>query len=150
LSDDDLARRRHQIHIDHGNCSRRFYADPMLEDHIGVVCERAFAERYGLSINEKILAEGDDHYDFLIRHGTLDVKGAQKAYNLLVKEWEIDRCADFLVLARWEPGDIVTFLGWEKKETMQRQPKKDFGRGIVNHYLSRHKLRPMSDLEQYL
>jgi hypothetical protein len=105
-------------------------------------------------VDERILPEGDDHIDFIVKINnlgtTIDVKTAQKAYNLLIKEWEIKECADILVLAEYKDGGI-NFLGWETKEVMRLMPTKVFSSlGINNFYRHSSKLRPMEHLDEIL
>ncbi len=138
----------------HPNGTPRYYNDPNKEDTIGVAGESAFAKRYGLEIDKRILPEGDDHIDFIIKinnfNTTIDVKTAQKAYNLLIKEWEINKCADILVLAEYNDG-AIKFLGWETKEIMRLMPTKVFSSlNIKNFYRHRSQLRPMNQLDRIL
>lgn len=138
----------------HPNGTPRYYDDPNIEDTIGVRGEAAFAKRYNLNVDKRILPEGDDHIDFIVEVNnqkvSIDLKTAQKAYNLLIKEWEIDKCADILVLAEYTNGEI-NFLGWETKEIMKLMPKKVFSRlNIKNHYRHKNDLRPMSQLDRLL
>ena len=145
----------------HPEGTERYYKDPNKEDTIGVAGEIAFAKRYGLSIDERILPEGDGHIDFCIDFNgekiTFDIKTAIKAYNLLIKEWEIDKCADVLVLAQYSPettedeneGDVV-FLGWASRKTMASQPKDVFSSlGIWNYYLHFSKLNSMERIDDF-
>ena len=136
----------------HPQGTKRYYSDPNVEDTIGVAGEIAFAERYGLEIDDSIRPEGDGHIDFKVKINnvevTIDIKTAQKAYNLLIKEWEINDCADILVLAKYTSDKKIDFLGWETKDVMKMMPKKIFSSlKIVNFYRSKNKLRPMTDLD---
>ena len=138
----------------HPNGTPRYYKDPNVEDTIGVCGEAAFAKKYGLDIDKRILPEGDDHIDFTTKINgtkvTIDIKTAQKAYNLLIKKWEIKKCADILVLAEYNNGE-VNFLGWETKDVMNMMPTKIFSSlGIENHYRHKSDLRPMSQLDKLL
>jgi hypothetical protein len=148
----DIGRQRQAAHP---QGTPRYYDDPNTEDTIGVAGELAFAKKYGLEIDDSIRPEGDGHVDFKVNINgnevTVDVKTAQKAYNLLVKEWEIKDCADILVLAERGPNDEIKFLGWETKDIMKVMPKKIFSSlGIVNYYRHRDKLRPMFQLDDLL
>ena len=148
---DSLGKKRQEAHP---QGTPRYYNDPNKEDTIGVAGETAFAKRYGLKVDERILPEGDDHIDFIVKINnfdiSIDVKTAQKAYNLLIKEWEIKECADILVLAEYNDG-IIKFLGWETKEVMRLMPTKVFSSlGINNFYRHQSKLRLMEHLDEIL
>lgn len=145
----------------HPKGTQRYYKDPNKEDTVGVAGEIAFAKRYGLQIDDRILPEGDGHVDFCInfngREITFDIKTAVLAFNLLVKEWEIDDCADVLVLARYSPqttqdeneGDIE-FIGWASRKKMASQPKDVFSSlGICNYYLHFTELKSMDRLDEF-
>lgn len=137
----------------HPNGTPRYYTDPNTEDIIGVAGELAFATRYNLKIDDSIRPDGDNHIDFAIMYNgrkiTFDVKTAKKAYNLLIKEWEIDICADVLILAEYNDGDI-RFLGWESRTEMKKQPTKIFSSlGINNYYKHRDRLNAMDRLDKF-
>lgn len=137
----------------HPNGTPRYYNDPNKEDIIGIAGEIAFGNRYNLKIDDSIRPNGDNHIDFKIEHNgriiTFDVKTANKAYNLLIKEWEINVCADVLVLAEYNEGNIK-FLGWESKREMAKQPVKVFSSlGIRNYYKHRDLLNNMSRLDTF-
>lgn len=138
----------------HPKGTTRYYNDPNREDTIGVAGEAAFAERYNLEVDKRILPKGDNHVDFTVEINkqkvSIDIKTAQKAYNLLIKSWEINKCADILVLAQYRKGKI-TFLGWETKEIMKLMPRAVFSSlNITNYYRDRDELRPMSQLDELL
>jgi hypothetical protein len=138
----------------HPNGTERYYSNPNVEDTIGVAGEAAFARRYNLQIDKRILPEGDNHIDFIVdingNKVSIDVKTAQKAYNLLIKKWEIEKCADILVLAEIK-NDNINFLGWETKDVMKLMPTKVFSSlNIENYYRNREALRPMAQLDKLL
>lgn len=148
-----LGIRRQQAHP---NGTKRYYRDENKEDIIGVAGEYAFANRYGFKVDEVIRPEGDNHVDFKIKvlsdnkYITFDVKTATKAYNLLIKEWEIDKCADVLILADYNNGDPI-FIGWESRKEMKLQPKKVFSSlGIMNYYKPANELQPMDRLDVFI
>ena len=76
---------------------------------------------------------------------SLDVKTARKPYNLIVEEGKV--LADIYVLAGIDDNDRVTFHGWEHRRVLATAPVRDFGYGVMNHYIAREKLRPMRELE---
>ena len=140
----------------HPNGTPRYYSNPNEEDTIGVAGELAFANKYGLKMDEAIRPNGDGHIDFkmqlilddAIKQITIDIKTAKKAYNLLIKDWEMEESSDILVLGRFNENETVDLLGWEYKSVMAKQPKKIFSSlGIVNHYKPVEKLRPMHELD---
>ena len=78
--------------------------------------------------------------------GRIDVKTARKAYNLLVEEDKVN--ADIYVLAMYRDyTDNVTLLGWAFKEEVLDAPKRDFGYGIINHYIPKDNLHPIESLK---
>lgn len=154
MTDEEINSLGEQRQNAHPNGTPRYYDNPNLEDTIGVRGEAAFAERYNLNVDKRILPQGDDHIDFIVEINnqkvSIDIKTAQKAYNLLIKEWEIGKCADILVLCEYRNGKII-FLGWETREIMKLMPKKVFSRlNIKNYYRHRNDLRPMLQLDKLL
>tara|TARA_R110000765_G_scaffold331200_4_gene422015 strand:+ start:387 stop:902 length:516 start_codon:yes stop_codon:yes gene_type:complete len=142
----------------HPKGTPRYYDNPNVEDTIGIAGELKFAERYGLKIDDSIRPDGDGHVDFMVGVTikdkdytiSIDVKTAQKAYNLLIKDFEIAVCSDILVLAMYKEGE-VTLLGWETRPVMAKQPTKVFSSlGINNYYLSKSKLRTMEALDEIM
>lgn len=137
----------------HPNGTKRYYKDENTEDIIGIAGEIAFANRYGLSPDLEIRPNGDNHIDFKIEINdsivkTIDVKTAQKAYNLLVKQWEMDKASDILVLAEYKNENCINFLGWTTKKIMKQQPIKIFSSlGIKNYFLHKNKLNKMEELD---
>lgn len=144
---EDLGKKRQAAHP---NGTRRFFDDPNIEDTIGVAGEAAFAQKYSLSLDESIRPDGDGHVDFVTPIGTIDVKTARKPFNLLIKEWEIERSADIIVLAKFNSVQDIVFLGWATRQEMATMPIKDFGYGIRNYYRHASSLRPMSELDTML
>jgi hypothetical protein len=137
----------------HPNGTQRYYKDENKEDIIGIAGEIAFGKRYSLTPDLEIKPQGDNHIDFKIKINddivsTIDVKTAQKAYNLLIKKWEINKCANILVLAQYIDVDNIKFLGWTTRQVMQKQPTKVFSSlNIENYYLHYTKLYEMKLLD---
>ena len=149
-----MGKLRQQVHTDANNSSQRFFTDKNEEDIIGISVELAFEKRYGLLMDRSLKPYGDDHVDFRFKwrgHDvTLDVKGARKPYNLLIKEWEIEKAAKITVLAGFNDFK-VWFIGWEFRDIMATMPIKVFHwGGIRNYYRHASELRPMEKLEQML
>lgn len=139
----------------HPNGTQRYYEDPNKEDIIGMAGELAFGKRYSLQVDKSIRPNGDGHVDFrvVMNNGntfTIDIKTAIKAYNLLIKEREINKCAIVLVLAQYDPANgEVCFLGWRTKGFMKTMPKKVFSfLGITSHFCPRDQLNSMEELDQ--
>jgi hypothetical protein len=150
LTTESLGKQRQAAHP---RGTKRYYKDENVEDIIGITGEIKFGERYNLKPDLEIKPNGDGHVDFKVKFNdktivTIDVKTAQKAYNLLVKEWEIDKCSDILVLCKYNGENNVEFLGWTTKKIMKEQPKKVFSSlNINNYYLHYTKLNKMEMLD---
>lgn len=144
---------RREAKGERGTC--RFKIDQFYEDTIGVQAEIAFCKMTGLRRNSFIMRGGDGGVDMVAsimlsgRMVKIDVKGYRKPFNLLLKEHEIARVADILVLAQVE-SDYVTFLGWDWGLRLVACPKKDFGIGELSHYKPREDLEPIDDLLELL
>ena len=90
---------------------------------------------------------GDGGVDYFIPlRMSVDVKTYQKPGNLIHEKDKV--VADIYVLAecnentQWE----AVLLGWEWGSKLAKAPTKDFGYGIINHYIPRGQLKPMDDL----
>jgi len=145
-----LGKQRQKVHII--NSSRRFFEDKNEEDIIGITGELAFEKLFKLPMDRSLYENGDDHVDFTYNHKgrdvTIDVKTARKAFNILIKEWEIDKAADIIVLCQFDNFKI-TFLGWESLKIMKTMPVKDFGYGIRNYYRNIKACRTMDEMYQF-
>ena len=135
----------------------------------GVTGEQHFARTFGLPLDKRALPAGDGCADFTIlfeiafgrreRIVTIDVKAAQSAIYLFIKEPDIARCADILVLCALDgpkpkkdeppPTRTPRLIGWETKSMMQLMPVADFGYGR-NFYRAAAELRPISQLANIL
>jgi hypothetical protein len=141
---------RHNAHSTPGHA---YGPDPLLLHEIGVAGEEEFAKVMGLSMDKRGLPRGDGGRDFEVQMPagllTIDVKTYQKPGHILIKEWDIERCADILVLCGWKPGNVVTLIGWDTFYAIERSPVKDFGYG---RNFARHAkyLRPIVDLREIL
>ena len=136
----EIADQRTGSHIGHE--SQRILGDN--HDLVGVSGETIFAKYFGLKINDDIKPEGDDGIDFLLGlNFSVDVKTARKPYNLLL---EVGKpVADIYVLADFNDGDPY-LLGWEWGKNLSQAPSKDFGYGVINHYIPVEELRSMNEL----
>jgi len=145
---EQIGRMRQDIHA--GHSTPRFFKNKYEEDTIGVAGERQFGIEFNMPVDMEARKSGDLGIDFEYDGKKIDVKTARKAYNLLVKNHEITRCADILVLAKYNDDKSVDLLGWATSDEMRECPKKDFGYGIVNYYKSAYHLRPISELKDLL
>ena len=136
----EIADQRSDSHIGHE--SQRILGEN--HDLVGVSGEAIFAKYFGLKINDDIKPEGDDGIDFLLGlNFSVDVKTARKPFNLLL---EVGKpVADIYVLADYNDGDPY-LLGWEWGKNLETAPSKDFGYGVINHYIPSEKLRSMNEL----
>ena len=135
-----IAEQRSTTHV--GHASQRVLS----EDYniIGVSGEFAFADKFNLQVDDSIKPSGDKGIDFVLDLSfTVDVKTARLPYNLLL---EVGKpIVDIYVLADYNNGDSI-LLGWEWGVKLSQAPSRDFGYGVINHYISASDLRPMEDL----
>ena len=139
-----LASRRDEIHKDHAT-SRPFSEN---YEHVGLSGEFEFGKFCGLMPDVEEKPQGDSGVDFTIPlMYTVDVKTARIPNNLFHEKGK--RFVDIYVLAGYddESGQSES-LGWEWGIKLQRAPTKDFGFGVMNHYIKQSDLRPMSALKE--
>lgn len=137
-----LAARRASLHAGHAS-SRPLSGD---YEEVGLAGEMAFGMFCGQCPDFSDKPAGDGGIDFVVPLlYTVDVKTAQKAHNL-IHEAGKEMPADIYVLAEHKNG-AATLVGWEWRKRLLSAPTKDFGYGVVNHYIGRESLRPMSDLD---
>ena len=140
-----LASERERLHKNHES-SRPLSKD---YEYIGLKGEEKFAEEFSMKIDEELRPEGDGGKDFPSHIGIVDVKTARKAYNLIVEEGKV--ISDIYVLAHYKDiTDEVDLLGWAYKSEVLDAPCKDFGYGIINHYIPKNELYPIQSLKQIL
>lgn len=113
---------------------------------VGLVGQIEFARVYHQPVDFERRPAGDGGIDFTVPLAfTVDVKCARTPNNLLVEEGKIS--ADLYVLAEYlESEHRAKLLGWEYGLIVAKAPKKDFGYGVINHYIARGKLRDMDEL----
>ena len=137
-----IAKRRHDIHKNHAS------SRPLSKDYelVGLSGEIAFGKFSGLTPDLSERPEGDKGVDFTTPNGmTIDVKTARKAFNLIHEEGKV--FVDIYVLAQYaDKTEKADLLGWEYGHALKDAPKRDFGYGIINHYIHKDKLRPMQDI----
>ena len=140
-----IASQREKLHENHES-SRPLSKD---YEYIGLKGEEAFAKEFKKEIDKELRPEGDAGRDFEDILGNIDVKTARKAYNLIVEEGKV--VSDIYVLAQYfDDTDEAYLVGWEYKDKVLAAPKRDFGYGIVNHYISKQELRTISSLKEIL
>jgi len=115
-------------------------------EYVGLKGESQFAKEFGFKIDKTLRPSGDNGKDFETKIGIIDVKTARNAYNLIVEEGKV--VSDIYVLAKYiDDTDTVELLGWEYKKEILKAPTRDFGYGIINHYIPKNKLRSLKSLE---
>jgi len=132
---------REEQHLDHP--SHR----PLSQGYedVGIAGEFAFGEFSGLWPDTELKPGGDDGIDFTVALAfTVDVKTARKPYNLIHEEGK--PFADIFVLAEYVECGKAKLLGWEWGEVLREAPVRDFGYGVMNHYIPAGKLRSMASL----
>tara|TARA_R100001530_G_C4224323_1_gene130846 strand:+ start:88 stop:564 length:477 start_codon:yes stop_codon:yes gene_type:complete len=140
-----LASERERLHENHSS-SRPLSKD---YEYIGLKGEEKFAEEFSMEIDEKLRPGGDGGRDFPSHVGIVDVKTARKAYNLIVEEGKV--VSDIYVLAKYTDDiDEAELLGWAYKNEVLDAPCKDFGYGIINHYIPKDSLYPILSLKNIL
>ena len=142
----DLVKARTSIHNNHQ--SQRILSKD--HDKVGLSGEFAFGEFSGLWPDTRSLEAGDCGIDFTVDLGfTVDVKTCRKPKNLIHKQGK--PFADIFVLAKYDDEtEKAELLGWEWGAILKKAPVRDFGYGIINHYIAAKDLRPMQSLRQRL
>lgn len=110
-------------------------------EEVGVLGELAFAKIAGLEIDSNSYKGGDNGVDFVVPL-TIDVKTARKPFNLIVEEGKVKSLVYILYGMAEEPYPV----GWEWGVNVKNAPTKDFGYGVVNHYIPAQQLRPINEL----
>lgn len=132
-----------------GSPTRRALSDDY--EFVGLLGEATFAREFNQPLNWSRLKGGDGGIDFTLPlRFTLDVKTFRKAGNLIQEQNKVT--ADIYVLGQYCDGaePTVELIGWEWGSVLGAQPVKDFGYGIITHYIPRERLRSMSDLHRRL
>ena len=133
---------RERIHANHAS------SRPLSKnyDFVGLAGEAEFMRIFRQPMDTDRKPGGDSKIDFTVPlKFTVDVKTARKALNLIVEVGEVE--ADIYVLASFSDKDqTAELLGWEWGKILKKAPSKDFGYGIINHYIPRENLRPIDEL----
>lgn len=131
---------RHESHKNHAS-SRPFSDDYEL---IGLLGEVEFAKKTGIMLDLERRLSGDSGIDFVLPlKFTVDVKTAKKPFHLIHETGK--KFADIYVLAGINV-EIVNLIGWEFGKVLEKAPTKDFGYGVINHYIPADKLKKMDEL----
>jgi hypothetical protein len=139
-----LADRREQLHEHHAS-SRPLSPDYEL---VGLAGEAELAKRTGLDIDASDRPAGDGGTDFAVTL-TIDVKTARKPGNLIVERGKV--VSSIYVLARYDDQtESAELLGWAWGAEMKARPVRDFGYGVLNHYLPARELKPMDSLDRLI
>lgn len=115
-------------------------------DTVGLLGEILFALKYGYAVDLQERLGGDNGVDFSIAlKFTMDVKTTETLGNLLVEKGKVK--ADVYVLTYLHENKVEQ-IGWEWGRNIELVEPKDFGKGIINHYIWHENLKPMSELEK--
>jgi hypothetical protein len=131
----------------------QYSSRPLSEDYeaIGIFGEIEFACQFGLTIDRALRIDGDDGIDFRTKRGTVDVKTARKAINLIVEESKVYKCADILVLCQFNGFTRqAELIGWQYKDAIKNAQSKDFGYGVINKFITKENLNPMDALHEIM
>ena len=140
-----IANDRERLHKNHAS-SRPLSKD---YEYIGLKGEEEFGKEFNLELDNKLRPEGDGGRDFPSNLGIIDVKTARKAYNLIVEKGKV--VSDVYVLAMYiDQEDSAKLLGWATSKEVLKAPAKDFGYGIINHYIPKNDLHSIEDLKKIL
>lgn len=133
---------RHQLH--QGHASSRPLSDDY--EYVGLAGEFEFGRLIGLMPDLERKPGGDKGIDFVVRMPfSVDVKTARKAGNLIHEQGK--PFVDVYVLAEYdETTKRARLVGWEWGAKLRAAPVKDFGHGVVSHYIPRAQLKPMAEL----
>lgn len=136
------ADQRHDLHEDHVS------SRPLSENYelVGLMGELALSQLTGLAPDLAVKPGGDGGTDsHLYLRYTVDVKTARKPYNLIHEQGK--SFADIFVLARYvNDATPAELLGWEWGARLMVAPVRDFGYGVMSHYIPAGMLRPIGEL----
>lgn len=115
-------------------------------EHVGIAGELALSQLTGLAPDLSLRPAGDDGVDSLIfLRYTVNVHAARKPFNLIHEKGQ--KMADIMMLADYDDETQTSrLLGWEWGKVLLQAPVKDFGHGVMNHYIPRKDLRPIKEL----
>lgn len=147
---------RERLHANHAS-SRPLSSDYEL---LGMRGEQAFCAMFGGEVDLTLRPGGDGGTDHILTiwgyvgsvkravRVPVDVKTARKPYNLIVERGKV-RPNHIYILAQYiDADDRAVLLGWEWGDVVMAAPCKDFGYGVINHYIPRAKISPMERLKR--
>ncbi len=121
---------------------------PLSPDYelVGFVGEFEFGRLIGRMPDFSPRPGGDAGVDFVVHVPlTVDVKCARKAMNLIHEQGKT--FADIYVLAEFNADTRrALIIGWAYGIALKAAPVRDFGYGVLNHYIPRENLRPIGEL----
>lgn len=133
---------RHKAHVNHKS------SRPLSDGYelIGLLGEVEFARQTGVMLDLDRRLDGDRGVDFIVPvRLSVDVKTARKPGNLIHEQGK--PFADIYVLAGYDDNLSKAYLiGWEFGTSLKKSPVRDFGYGIMSHYIPASELRPMGSL----
>jgi hypothetical protein len=140
-----IAADRAKLHADHAS------SRPLSEDYenCGLAGEIAFAREFHQPVDLTRRPGGDGGTDFVLPlRVKVDVKAFRKPNHLIVEVGKVIP-QHIYVLCAFD-GDILgaRLIGWEWGSTLARAPTRDFGYGIINHFIAAEKLRLMQELHE--
>ena len=138
------ARAREKLHANHA--SNR----PLSEDYelVGLMGEAEFSRVFRQPMDLERKPGGDKGIDFIVPlRFKVDVKTFRKPKNLIHEVGKV--VADIYVLGSYEDDESKPeLLGWEWGRNLAAAPTRDFGYGVINHFIPRDELRKMIELEE--
>ena len=117
---------------------------------VGLRGEEEFSRIFGGSVDLSSKPNGDKGIDYIIRtiHGnfSVDIKTARKPGNLIVEKGKVVPLTIYVLAGYSDETDSATLLGWQWGKILLVSPTRDFGKGVINHYIPAPRLRNMLDL----
>jgi hypothetical protein len=152
-----IAKERHNLH--EGQSSHRpllskktgLTASPWYYEFVGLVGEFAFAEDFGVEVDQSLKVDGDGGKDFLQfpKVGKIDIKAAQIPNNLLVEEGHVR--ADVFVLYGFDINKETAWsVGWTYKEEVLAKAPQAWPQKVINHIVPKFELNHINKLKQML
>jgi hypothetical protein len=135
---------RSQLHARSEGPNRRVLSEGY--ELVGLMGEGQFAKEFHQPLDLSLKVGGDAGYDFTLPlRYTVDVKCFRKPLNLIHEQGRVR--ADIYVLAEFIDEPMrARLLGWEWGRNLAKAPVRDFGHGVINHYIPTEALRPIEEL----
>lgn len=140
------AEARHLSHINHPTHR------PLSEDYelVGLRGEQALAEFFGLTVDMVRRPGGDGGVDNILNLSgaeyIVDVKCARKPFHLICEVGKVLPKTIYILAGYSDEADAAELLGWQWGVVLKRTSTRDFGYGVINHYIPRERLRNLSEL----